>query len=137
MRHLLLAVSLMTLLSSTIGSAQTPMPAPRDSGAATPDSVRAFAPQIDAAPHEGRWICRYRSTGSCIFYAALSAAAIGYIVAEIASPKPEYERRGLLDGGSILGGETCVANCVPRKAIVFTISGAAIGAFGGWLLSRD
>lgn len=139
MRNVMMAVSLMTALGSTIVSAQTPPNTSSDSvRTPTADSVQAFAPQFEVAPHEGRWICRNKSHWQCVLYGAGTLAAIGYIVGDALSPQPKYEKLGLLDGGSILGGETCVANCgVPGKAIVFTLSGAALGSFAGWILGRD
>ena len=88
-------------------------------------------------PRERSGICGSISQWKCTLYGALLVGSIGYLVGEAASPKPKYEQLGLLDGGSIFGGETCYANCdVPHKAIVFGLVGSGLGALGGWLIGR-
>jgi hypothetical protein len=133
---MMLAACLGRVAESQTDSLTPPVPADSIAGDHT-DSVSRFAQPVDVAPQQGRWMCRNRSKTSCILYGAFFGAALGYIVSDLTSPKPEYGQPGLLYGGSILGGETCVANCVPRNAFVFTLSGSALGALGGWLLSRD
>jgi hypothetical protein len=108
---------------------------PRDSirRSGTDPAPRPRAVEPIVIPRERSGICASIATWKCALYGALIVGGIGYAIGESGSPKPEYKRVGLLFGGT----EVCTAHCgTPHKAVVFALTGSAIGGVGGWLLGR-
>ena len=156
MLRILISLVLVTTLRSPSASAQLPLPLLSDTtvnqagdtvSAAGDSSImrsrdvssrRPKPAEPIAIPKQRSGICGSVTRVKCALYGALIAGSVGYFVGQAASAQPKYEKLGLLDGGSIFGGDVCTAHCgIPHKAIVFGLSGSAVGSLAGWLIGRE
>jgi len=77
-------------------------------------------------------ICKSIPRWKCAAYGALMVGALGYAIGEGMSAQPEYANVGFL-----FTHEECVKHCgMPHKAVVFGLSGSAVGGLAGWLIGR-
>ena len=143
---------LVALLFASTDPVQSQSPSPKDSTVKT-DTVGAMIDSIYRrptakserpgliasifVPDQRSGICGSIAPWRCAAYGAVILGGIGYAIGSAASAQPEYQHLGLLDGGDIFGGETCVKHCgVPHRAIIFAVSGSAIGGIAGWLVGK-
>ncbi len=127
-----------SLLLSVAPASLSAQDAPRqDSSVAIVDSLRPKVIPRRVSPYQAQSrSCHGLSQRKCSVFGALMIGGIGYLAGEVSAPDAKYEYRS---GDALLPDQkVCVAHCsmIPPKAIVFSISGAAIGGIGGWITGR-
>lgn len=141
MLRIIISLLLLTTLAPVTAPAQSQLP-PRDTtvkqiGGLVTETDSSIARWREVAPIEvppqRSGICGSIPRWKCALYGALVVGGIGYQIGYSSSPKPKYHKVGLL-----FDDEECYENCAifPHKAVVFALSGSAIGGFTGWLLGK-